>query len=295
MKETMARRRARAGIWLSPLALAGCSLAIEPTELDAALRNAGVRTVLFADGLSLYSPYEAVPSRGYLEKLLAERDECFALLGVESDEPVQVWLRVDPGLGLDVRMLDGDRMQVEGASLRTDAGINGMAGELQVILLVDAPNELVLADGRTLTGSFDPEQFRGTMRHELTHVATHLLGLPQVSWLQEGIAHAVEFAPAADGRLRFDPPPKELLWAAQLEPEARSIDALLTWQATNPPGPDERAMRLLAFSLVAFLLEREPAATLRDGLLRIGALEPAELRALQSAWSDWLTGLAQAP
>ena len=272
--------------------LAACVSSSSLERVDELARATGARTILLEEHVSLYSPYDLLRTRGYLERVEAERAAVFELFGVESEQPIKVWLRVDPELGVHAS-IEGDRMRIESVSFETHDGILGEADRGVVVIRVAPLDVVSLPDGRTITGTFDVSMYADTIRHELAHVAAYLLGVGGHGWLQEGLAHVVQWIPVENGRLRMDPLPEELKVAAGMPAEVRSVDSLLAWEQSFPPTDEDRAARLLAFSFLAFLIERE-GAPFREAVLRIAALDETRVRVFQDAWSDWLDGIAGA-
>jgi hypothetical protein len=164
-----------------------------------------------------------------------------------------------------------------------------------MVIEVAARKVMTLADGSPLVNLLGATMYKDTIRHELTHLATNLLGLRGDDWLREGIAHAVEWIPIEDGRFDLDPVPESLHKAASLR-EHGDLARILAWKQSFPPIERDRLARALAHSLVIFLIEREGAPSLREGLLRVAAYPPARIHAQEADWSTWLDGLAsQAP
>jgi hypothetical protein len=272
---------------------AACATSIPLGRVDQLARATGARTILLEQQFALYSPYDLIRTRAYLERIETGRAEVFGLFEVESEQPLTVWLRVDPELGVHASV-EGDRMRIESVSMETHDGVLGEAEGSVVVIRVAPLDVVTLSDGRTITGTFDVSMYDGTIRHELAHAAAFLLGVYGKGWLKEGLAHVVEWIPIEGGRLKLDPVPEELRRAAGLPAELRSLDRLLAWEQALPPTDDDRAARLLACSLVAFLLEWERAPRFRDGILHIAALDDARILALQDDWSTWLDGFASA-
>jgi hypothetical protein len=275
-----------------PLAvlLGACAASPSASEFDARVRESGAQTIVLGEKLSLYSPYDLVRTRLYLELIEKQRAEVFALFGVENERPLVLQLHPNESLGSDLSVADG-RIRVEQISENTDGQINGGTWTDLVIIEVDPIRVLRFADGRTLPGASDPSNHEDTIRHELTHVATNLLGLSLNPWLSEGIAHAVELIPIENGRFDLDPVPEVLREVQQLAHDARALEALLDWQQGFPATDADISARRLALSLVLFALERGGASSLREGVLRLGARERQEFLALGPEWSAWLDGL----
>ena len=287
-----AARLTLAGSLPALAALGACTRRYTLPEFDALARTTSARTILLEERVSLYSPYDWARTRSYLEVIEKERAAVFELFGVESEEPTVVWLRVDPKLGVQVAV-EGELLRIESVSMETHDGILGHADGSVVEIRVAPLDEVQLPGGRTITGTFDVSMYADTIRHELAHAAAFQRGLHGRGWLEEGLAHAVAWLPIEGGRLRMEPPPERLRVAAALPRELRSIANLLAWEQHFPPTDEDRASRLLAFSLVAFLLERE-ASPFRERVVRIAAFDEDRLLALQDAWSEWLDGITHA-
>lgn len=280
--------------WLAtvlPLALAACATTFSLEEFDALARTSGARTIVLTEDLSLYSPYDPLRTRAFLELIRAQRAEVFALFGVAKERPLVVQLHPNPGLGVELSV-QGDRITVESVSEVANERINGQATIDLVIIEVDPERVLQLPDGRSIPGAFEPSMYADTIRHELTHVATRLLGIERSDWLSEGIAHAVGATTIEGGRFELAPVAAILGEAARLPHDPRAMAALLEWRQGFPVNDTDVSARRLAMSLVLFALERD-GPDLRAGLLRLAALDRRELLALHSEWSAWLARFGQ--
>jgi hypothetical protein len=275
---------------LACLPLAACVASLTVPELDALARQVEARTIVLESDVSIYSPYDLVSTREYLELVRAERDEVFALLDVPLGEPIVVWLRPDDGVTTDFTIV-GDSVRVNSISISPRDHILGQADGVLVQIRVGLPTELRLEDGRVLSSALGPSMYAETVRHELTHVALMRLGVSGPGWLSEGFAHAVEWIPVVDGRFSTDGDQPHLRAAAALPADARSLDALLDWRQTLPVRPEDGFARYLALALVVFVCETEHL-TVRAGLRRLAALERAEIRALEPALWAWLARFA---
>lgn len=270
--------------------LAACAAPLTLERIDGYARSTNARTILLERDLTLYSPYEMSQTRGFLTEIRTQRDEVFALLGVTDDLPLLVWLRPNEGLSLDFTVED-DRLRVNRVSRVPEDGVLGRAAGRNVVIEVDPPGRLELPDGRQIESAPGAGMFTDTIRHELTHVATTRLGLEGADWLREGIAHAVEWIPVEDGRFRLDPAPEALRGAAELPRDEAAFERLLAWRQSFPPADSDILLRRQALTLVVYALEQQHAASLREGLLRVAALEAETLRALRPGWSEWLARL----
>ncbi len=273
--------------------LAACAASWTLEEFDALARTHSARTIVLAEDLSLYSPYDPQRTHEYVELFRAQRAEVFALLEVEGAAPTLVELEPNEGLGASVTV-EGNGIRVHGLSTEPHGGLLGYAPGNRVVLAVDPPQTIELADGRRISGGMAASMFASTIRHELAHVAVFLRGIEDGGWLHEGVAHAVELAQVADGRLLLEPPPEQLTWAARIPREQRSLATLADWRQTLPPTDDDRRARLLAFSLTLFLLERD-GAPLAEALPRLATIGRHELAALEPEWSAWLERFAPPP
>lgn len=270
--------------------LAACAAPLTLDRIDRMARATDARTILLEEDLTLYSPYEAGQTRAFLSELRAQRDEVFALFDVTEDEPLQVWLRPNEGLSLDFTVED-DRLLVSRASRVPEDGVLGRAVGTSVVIEVDPPGRLTLPDGRVVESAPGPGMFTDTIRHELTHVATTRIGVEGADWLREGIAHAVEWLPVENGRFRLDPPPAALRGAAELPSDRGAFEHLLAWRQSIPPDDTDVLVRRQALALVVYALEQQQAPSLREGLLRVAALDAVALRGLRPGWSEWLASL----
>ena len=244
------------------------------------------------DDLSLYSPYDPLQTHLFLEEIEKQRKEVFSLFDVRRSQPVLVWLQVNAGMSMEVRV-EGNAIRPEAIHFEPHGGLHGYAGGRAMVLQVADAKVLRLEDGREITSFLGATMYTATIRHELTHVATNLLGVRAGDWLKEGIAHAIGDIPVVDGHLRLEPVPKILDSAAALSRESRSIDRLLAWRQSIPPVEGDVSARLLSCALVVFLLEEEP--DLQQGVLRLAAMDENRIRSFQDAWSAWLDRLPEEP
>jgi hypothetical protein len=210
---------------------------------------------------------------------------------VASATPVLVQLRPNEGLAVDSQSL-GNGVVVSRVRDEPEGGLLGHASENALVIEVAPPALLRFDDEHVATQVPAASNYRDTIRHELAHVASNLMGLPRSDWLREGLAHAVEWIPVEDGRLDLDPVPDVLRRAAAYVRRRGEIAPLLDWKQSIPPVDADNVMRATAFTLVTFLIERERPASVREALERIAALEPDRIRGLEGEWSAWLEGLA---
>jgi hypothetical protein len=274
-------------------ALAGCLVSYDLPEFDELARTSHYRTILLEEDYSLYSPFDGIATRDYAQLVVRHRAELLELFGIESAPPTLVELRPTEGIGVDVEA-EGNGLRILAASTEPHDGVLGWAPGNHVVIAVDAPQKVRLADGREIEGAWNASTFESTIRHELAHAAVFLSGVEDGGWLHEGMAHAVQWLPVEDGRFRLEPRPEQLAWASASPREARSLERLVAWRQSLPPTDGDVEVRLLAFSLVAFWFEREGSPRVRDGFPRLAALGRAEIVALEPEWSAWLDALAAA-
>lgn len=276
------------------VALTACTRHYSLREFDALARTSQARTIVLEETFSLYSPFELPLTLEYVPIVAAQQTEVFALFGVESAAPIPVKLRANAGMGLDFR-IEGDQFILNGISMEPHGGFLGQAGGNVVVIEVAPAQRSVRPDGTPHVTVMGASMYRDTIRHEFAHVATNLLGLPAGNWLGEGLAHAVEWLPLEDGRFVLEPVPERLRQAASLPRELRDVASLLAWEQGLPPAQRDTEVRVLAFSLVTFLLEQEPGPSFRARILEVARRSRAELLAAEPAWRIWLEALAAAP
>ena len=283
--------RARPGsIALLAALCAGCRIEYTLREFDQLARETKARTIVLGEELSLYSPYDTVGTRMYLACIEAERASVFALFGIEDHETLVVQLQPDAGIGIEAHM-EGEGVAVDrGVEVKPEADILGHANGCDVVIRVAPP--MPLAGAPELQTILDPSVHAQTIRHELTHVASGIVGMRGSPWLSEGLAHAVEWFPLVDGHFSRDELPPELRYVPAFPREMRSIDALLAWEQEFPADDEDRLVRALAATLVAFAVERQSAPSFRERVLGVAALDGAQLRAMQPEWSAWLDALS---
>jgi hypothetical protein len=259
-------------------------------EFDALARTAPVRTIVLEEGFSLYSPYDVQATREYVTLVATQKAEVFGLLEVESAEPLVVHLSETEELGASFSVV-GDRLQLERLSSDPHDGFLGWAGE-ELVVRVAPARKLRREDGSELTGLPAASMYRDTLRHELAHLATRLAGIRGTAWLNEGIAHALEWIPVEAGRFVLDPLPPPLDRVTELERAPGELAELLAWEQGYPATDVDRRARLVGLALVLFLHEREAAPSLAEGLRRIAALAPQSILALEPEWRAWVADLA---
>jgi len=272
------------------LALAACTAPDALVRFDELARTGPARTIVLEQDFSLYSPYDLHATREYVSLIAAQKAEVFALLGVESPAPIVVHLRETEGIGTSITVI-GNQMRVDELTMEPHDGVLGWAGE-ELVVRVAPAQKIRLEDGREITGLLAASMYGNTLRHELVHFAARQAGLPREPWLNEGLAHALEWIPIDAGRFVLAPVPPCLSAAASLAPGPGVLDPLFAWQQAYPATDSDREARMLGLALVVFLLEREPAP-LREGLRRVAALEREQLLALEPAWLAWLAGFAE--
>ena len=279
---------------LVPFLLSSCTTHYSLRVLDDVARTSGARTIVLQEKLSIYSPEETFYAQDYVTLIEKQRQEVLGLFGVDNESPIIVQLRQNEGMGMDAT-IEGNTIRFNRLRMSPDGGILGSARKDVIVVEVAPRTVLKLADGSPFVGVLGASMYKDTIRHELAHVATNLLGVRGGDWLREGIAHAVEWIPIEDGRFVLDPVPESLRGAAGFPRGPGVLDELLAWTQSFPPADRDPSVRLLAHTLVVYLIEREGAPSLRDGLLRVAAYPPARIRAVEADWMTWLDGLAAEP
>jgi len=288
----VAGRPALAALGLA--ALASCTIRYSLREFDDLARSGGAKTILLDHDLSIYSPYDLATTREYQTLIEEQRDDVFSLFDVGDDVPVIVHLRPNEGMEVDAEIA-GDDVRTKGFRVAPQGVLLGMASENVLVIEVSPPKVTESADGRSVAQMLAPSTYRETIRHELTHVATNLIGVRGQDWLREGIAHAVEWLPIEDGHFDVEPVPDILRRGAVYARERPKLEPLLEWRQSIPPADQDSTMRVLAFTLVTFLIEHERPAGVGEALERVARLDDDDIRALQPEWSAWLEGLGPPP
>ena len=126
------------------------------------------------------------------------------------------------------------------------------------------------------------------LRHELTHVLLHRMGIDGPAWFHEGLAHEIEDVVGAGDGLAFHPAPVRLVLARGYLATV-DVGELWTWGGHRTREPArESALRALASSLVRFLVEREGPDAWRDALPRLARMDPSAAPEIVAAWRSWL-------
>jgi hypothetical protein len=271
---------------------AGCGTTSSLRDVDRLSRSTGSRTIVLEPGYSLYSPYSMVSTLGYRNVLDHEVALILGLFELELQSPVPVFLK--PVEGMRPRIsIENDVFHVEAVSKHPLHGVEGVTGRGVIVVYVEPPFESTAPDGRKLEGTWSPDEYRGTLRHELVHYCASLAGLEGDLWFDEGLAHAVELGathrgerpevqthagtrraagrvPAADRRLA------RVLAAGE--------DVLRIREGLEAVDPHAR---LLASAFVYFALEQGEGSFL-ERVQRLHRLSHEELLALEPAWQAWL-------
>lgn len=127
------------------------------------------------------------------------------------------------------------------------------------------------------------------LRHEFVHALLDRARIEAPAWLGEGLAHEAEFAVRGADGLHLHPAPAEFE-LARIHAHAEDSRRLWSWDGMRRSRPDEEsALRLLAWSFVRFLIEREGEAWPR-AVDRWASLQPEEDPSLLASWHAWLDG-----
>lgn len=275
---------------LAALALAGTACRA-PSAVDASrsLRAASVRTVAIEPTCTVFSPYDAVRTQGYVERVVATLGLVGDVFEAELPGPLYVVLELEEASKLRA---DGDASV---AGTPAPHGVLGAYGRLDgespsVLLFVPRDGELVLEDGRTVAVRYDRDPGT-TLRHEIAHVFADQLGLDGDTWFDEGLALELESMQPVRGQLVPVALPETIEVARRL-PRV-PMTSLLDWSERGArvlSGAEEAFVegRPLAHALVRFLLLREEQGSLVERLRAVKELGRDELLAVEEAWHAWL-------
>ncbi len=294
-------KRLLLGLVLALVAV-GCTVRIPLDSLAEDLRGNDVRTMSMYEGFTLVSPYDPIRTAQIGRVVSEELGAITSLFGITVDEPIFVELRPVPMDDVEVEAMPGGHYQLVGdVRPPTHHGVAGAAGSLQstgrsaVIIYVAEDRDVQTTDGRVVPIRLD-FCYRDTIRHELAHIAHHLLGIEtDETWLSEGIAVTVEAMEMHSGRLRHVELPKELLFAMQVH-RKHSLNDLLRWRENIAEiVADEsrvfREGRPLAMSLVRFVIETRPDLTFPEAIRYLASLQRSEIASLDARWHAWLDSL----
>lgn len=280
-----------AGIVGAALLGAACAATVEIEELDSLIRSSEARTILLEPGFSLYSPFAHVPTRDYLALVEEERGLVARLFGPGSLDGVVVWLVPVEGLQPGVTIED-DAIRF-GPRSAPAPRVLGISGGRTVVVRVEPPSTLEISDGRRIEGNWAAETYREVLRHELAHVAAHAAGIDGETWLDEGLAHAVELARVEGGELVVDARAAPIAGAADVPRGQRALAPVLDYaedlatierggELAHPHG------RQLATSFFVHLLARRGEGSFAEKARAIAQMSRAELLAEEGEWQEAL-------
>lgn len=244
-------------------------------QIDDALRGMKARTVLVAEGLTLYSPYDVELSRQLLVICLDELDLTQRIIGSA------------PSRTIPFVMIPGESLP----GFPSDSGIfhEGLAGSASpegfASVHVPSPGGPLAA---TITTSC-----RSRVRHELAHVCFYALDVPRPRWFSEAVATEVELALTDEnGTWRVHPVPDSLL-SVLSRATPPTVDELLDWSGKRGDPRDERRLYDAAWSFFRYFNLSSSAAGSTDvplhaAIEHIATLDAEILKALQPGWQHWL-------
>ena len=270
------------------LVTTACTRVVPREELDGLNRSLDVKTVIFEDDYSIYSPYTSGRTRYYQRVIEEEFRALDLLIDAEVEEPILIQLR--PVEQTTTYSGPGN------ARLHPPRTVIGYATLREVVIYVMPEHAPTGEPRRALP---DASEYRSIIRHELAHIFVHRLKLPADSWIQEGIAEAVETFDLIDGKLDPNTPfrisPRRL---ARWGPF--SLESVLSWQENGfrvekgMEEPNVRA-RKLAMTFVLYLMEQHADLPFTERLEKIGTLPREELLTMEDAWQQWLADCCDAP
>jgi hypothetical protein len=271
-----------------------CTSTLSAAELSRMLREQDVRTIALEATCTVVSPYSAQRTVPFVKLVEENLAAVSALFDVVLPGPVMVFLEAEEMEETEVEVdSHGREVHISGLRPPHRHGVLGAFGgnELSILVIVPRDREVVLDDGRTMTGVFlfDHE---GTVRHEVAHLCARLAGLEGPTWFDEGLALEVESWRHEHGR-RVPRAGDPIAIARDLP--RRSVATLLDWEEDGADLLAGRADvflegRPLAHALMRFLLERVEGGDLVERLRAVLVLSRAELLRLEPAWHRWLDG-----
>jgi len=263
-------------------------------QFDRLGRTSQARTIVLEPDFSLYSPYDAVLTRPYVE-LVREQDRLLgALFQVQPPKPWVVVLIASEDLGVRFDVT-GDQLTLGDVRRRTRSGIGGFSSSRTAYVYVAKPSLVERPGQAPLTGVLAPETYTKTVRHELAHLYAALVEIDGPPWLEEGFAHLLESVPVVEGRLHIQDASRSLERARRVPPDLRDLQRTLELRedlhalAAGAPHPFPQG-RVLAQAFVHFMLVRLPASDWVAELRRIRATPAAELLTLEPEWRRWIDG-----
>ncbi|MFN0243157.1 MAG: hypothetical protein ACKVWV_09730 [Planctomycetota bacterium] len=273
--------------------VASCHTVFELDEFDRMLRTTEAQTIVVAGDHTLYAPFALAGARGYAELVVEEMRAVGDLFGTTLDTPLSIWLR--PVRGVRPRIeIEGQHVRMIPAGEHPRRGVEAYANGTAVVLYVEEEARGTNAGGQPITGQYDPDGYRNTLRHELAHVWTHRTGIAHTSWFNEGLAEYVESMQLEDGRLVQTDASPLLGHAARLPRERCAIRRLLDWREDGMrihAGLEEAdlAARVASGAFVHFMLARVEGDSFLARARTLRSLPRDDLLAHEESWQAWRT------
>ena len=177
------------------LVLCSCTRVVPRAELDDLNRSLDVRTVLFEPEFSLYSPYTLEKTEDFRNIVVEELGALSDLFAREIPEPILIQLVAVDDLTPQIHDLEGEELSVR----MPGRSVIGYASLREVVVYVSKDRTVNIGGAHEISLAVDPKQYRKIIRHELAHAFIHRHQLPSNSWIQEGIAEAIETFDLVDG------------------------------------------------------------------------------------------------
>lgn len=250
---------------------------LDPAELEREF-TAQARTVLRDDALVLSSPYDADATDCYAEVVREQAQLVRDVLDAAVAPPLRFYLGALPISDAELPIwARAGRDGVAGANWRPTDGSQAVESFAFVYVTADG------SKARMRSAMADR-----TIRHELTHAYAGREQLGGPIWFAEALAREVEEMSVASGKLRAEVFPGDYV-SARASVVTGRLATLLNWRHTDVITGVERTQRYCdARTLLRFLLERTPGATLKERCRSILALPDGFVLALESEWITWL-------
>lgn len=250
---------------------------LDPAELEREF-TAQTRTVARDEALVISSPYDAEATESYAAVVREQARLVREVLDAAVAPPLRFYLGALPLTDAELPVwARAGRDGVAGANWRPAEGSTTVETFAFVYVPADGSKShmrSVLADR--------------TIRHELTHAYAGREQLDGAIWFAEALAREVEEMSVVSGQLRAEVFPGDFVLARTTVVPGRAA-TLLKWRHTDVITGAERTQRYVdARTLLRFLLERTPGATLKERGRAVLSLPDGFVLALEAEWIAWL-------
>lgn len=267
---------------LLALCASSCTVTVSRDDLDSLLRAYEVRTAVMESRFTVMSNFTAARTAELVDAFREELPHVEQLYGIELEQRLQVYL---------LPMMEAEVTEAEDGyvfSFADKLGYQAYTDHKSKIVVHLYP-DLELPDGKVVFAVHERQDYRDSLRHELSHICAHKVLEELPTWLDEGLAHYVGRTRWIDGRPIT---PRDL----PLLPNDRAIplDELLHWSEDGAAVVAGEAhsrgdMRRLALAFVTYLIDQQPdGQDMADTLRELAGLSDEELLAHHVPFQHWL-------